>query len=127
MLHQHKKLWFSRVAFSIWGSGCGPPFTQFFFLLPEFDTWPISRPAYLKTNVLIVTNEFELLGLLCRPARGGRALAVLDASVVNVYQGANAVIFMVDPYRPQTLDKVSTNRSVVCNVRGGLGAVSDAI
>ncbi|CAN0095768.1 unnamed protein product, partial [Ectocarpus sp. 12 AP-2014] len=37
---------------------------------------------------------------------GGRSLAVLDAGVVNVYQGASAVIFMVDPYRPETLDKV---------------------
>lgn len=31
---------------------------------------------------------------------------MLDAGVVNVYQGASAVIFMVDPYRPETLDKV---------------------
>ncbi|CAM9104254.1 unnamed protein product, partial [Scytosiphon promiscuus] len=38
--------------------------------------------------------------------RGGRSLAVLDAGVVNVYQGASAIIFMVDPYRPETLDKV---------------------
>lgn len=37
---------------------------------------------------------------------GGRSLAVLDAGVVNVYQGASAIIFMVDPYRPETLDKV---------------------
>lgn len=44
-------------------------------------------------------------------ARGGRALAVLDAGVVNVYQGANAVIFMIDPYRPGTLDKVSAGGS----------------
>ncbi|CAM9220849.1 unnamed protein product [Ectocarpus sp. 8 AP-2014] len=36
---------------------------------------------------------------------GGRSLAVLDAGVVNVYQGASAIIFMVDPYRPETLDK----------------------
>ncbi|CAN0386984.1 unnamed protein product, partial [Ectocarpus fasciculatus] len=36
---------------------------------------------------------------------GGRSLAVLDAGVVNVYQGASAIIFMVDPYRPDTLDK----------------------
>lgn len=27
--------------------------------------------------------------------------------MVNVYQGASAVVFMVDPYRPETLDKVS--------------------
>ncbi len=40
--------------------------------------------------------------------RGGRSLAVLDASVVNVYQGASAVIFMVDPYRPETLEKVGS-------------------
>eukprot|EP00752_Nemacystus_decipiens_P007236 g6477.t1 len=40
------------------------------------------------------------------PGAGGRSLAVLDAGVVNVYQGANAIIFMVDPYRPETLDKV---------------------
>ena len=33
-------------------------------------------------------------------------MAVLDAGMVNVYHGANAVIFMVDPYRPETLDKV---------------------
>ncbi|CAN0386353.1 unnamed protein product, partial [Ectocarpus sp. 12 AP-2014] len=37
---------------------------------------------------------------------GGRSLAVLDAGVVNVYQGASAIIFMVDPYRPETLGKV---------------------
>lgn len=37
---------------------------------------------------------------------GGRSLAILDAGVVNVYQGASAIIFMVDPYRPETLDKV---------------------
>ncbi|CBN76796.1 RBEL1, Ras superfamily GTPase [Ectocarpus siliculosus] len=37
---------------------------------------------------------------------GGRSLAVLDAGVVNVYQGASAIIFVVDPYRPETLDKV---------------------
>ncbi|CAM9222419.1 unnamed protein product [Ectocarpus sp. 13 AM-2016] len=36
---------------------------------------------------------------------GGRSLAVLDAGVVNVYQGASAIVFMVDPYRPETLDK----------------------
>lgn len=34
-------------------------------------------------------------------------MAVLDAGVVNVYQGASAIIFMVDPYRPETLDKAS--------------------
>lgn len=46
-------------------------------------------------------------------ARGGRSLAVLDASVVNVYQGANAVIFMLDPYRPETLGKVRRQAQAV--------------
>lgn len=41
---------------------------------------------------------------------GGRSLAVLDAGVVNVYQGVSAIIFMVDPYRPETLDKVCARR-----------------
>lgn len=48
------------------------------------------------------------------PGRGGRSLAVLDAGVVNVYQGANAVIFMLDPYRPDTLHKVCTPAGCRC-------------
>lgn len=55
---------------------------------------------------------------LCRAGRGGRSLAVLDAGVVNVYQGASAIIFMVDPYRPETLDKVGV---CVCVSKGIAG------
>lgn len=44
-------------------------------------------------------------------------MAVLDAGVVNVYQGANAVIFMLDPFRPSTLEKVSSVCVLAVNPR----------
>lgn len=56
-----------------------------------------------------LTTPFNVNNIM-DTARGGRSLAVLDAGVVNVYQGANAVIFMVDPYRPETLDKVGDDK-----------------
>ena len=42
-----------------------------------------------------------------RPEDGKHALMPLDASVLDVYAGAHAVIFMVDPSKPWTVDYVT--------------------
>ncbi|CAM9185978.1 unnamed protein product, partial [Discosporangium mesarthrocarpum] len=50
--------------------------------------------------------EDVMVGVKPTRAKVGRSIAVLDAGVVDVYNAAHAVIFMVDPFRPETLAKV---------------------
>eukprot|EP00940_MAST-03C_sp_MAST-3C-sp2_P002954 g2954.t1 len=45
--------------------------------------------------------------------RGSHTLMPLNASTVNVYKGADVVIFMVDPLRRETLDYVRKNVDAV--------------
>ena len=42
-----------------------------------------------------------------RPEDGKHTLMPLDASVLDVYTGAHAVVFMVDPSKPWTVDYVT--------------------
>ena len=42
-----------------------------------------------------------------RPEDGKHALMPLDATVLDVYSGAHAVVFMVDPSKPWTVDYVT--------------------
>ena len=42
-----------------------------------------------------------------RPEDGKHALMPLDATVLDVYTGAHAVVFMVDPSKPWTVDYVT--------------------
>eukprot|EP00903_Cladosiphon_okamuranus_P008926 g8544.t1 len=116
---------------TLWRRLQGLPYEEKYTPTPEIQTTTINNWVYrgsqdvVKVEVWDVVDKGLAQGGVARvpegedledavaglppdsgPGGGGRSLAVLDAGVVNVYQGANAIIFMVDPYRPETLDKV---------------------
>ena len=73
----------------------------------NLEIWDVVDKAIIPTNIVDDNNG------IIKPSTVSKNSLPADASTIDVYKGAHAVIFMVDPTRKWTLDYVKTNISKI--------------
>eukprot|EP01084_Bolivina_argentea_P113355 202044_1 len=72
----------------------------------NLEIWDVVDKAIIPTNIADDPNGVT-------PSIVSKNLLPADASTIDVYKGAHAIIFMVDPTRKWTLDYVKNNISLI--------------
>jgi len=73
----------------------------------NLEIWDVVDKAIIPTNIVEDNNG------IIKPSTVSKNLLPADATTIDVYKGAHAVIFMVDPTRKWTLDYVKSNVSQI--------------